>query len=50
MGKVETEVRKKTLVVHELSHIAKEKDQEMKLWEQQSTQKGASHDSEVKKT
>ena len=46
---LQTEVKEKTLVVHELSRIAKDKDQEIKLWEDRYAKSTTSHDNEVKK-
>ena len=49
MVKLKTEAKEKTMVVHEISRIAKEKDQETKSWEERYAKSTASHDDEVKK-
>ena len=48
-GKLQTEVQEKTLVVNKISRIAKDKDQEIKLWEERYAKSTTSHDDEVKK-
>nr|CCI55459.1 PH01B001E05.15 [Phyllostachys edulis] len=49
MGKLEIKDKEKTLIIHEISCIAKEKNQEIKSWEERYTKSTASHDDEVKK-
>ena len=49
MGKLATEVKRKTLVLQEVSRISKEKSQEVKSWEERYAKSTASHDEEVKK-
>ena len=49
MGTLQTEVREKTLVVDEISPIAKDKYQEIKLWEERYAKSTTFHDDEVKK-
>lgn len=49
MGNLEIKDREKTLIVHEISCIAKEKDQEIKSWKEWYAKSTTSHDDEVKK-
>ena len=49
MGKLEIKDREKTLIVHEISRIAKEKDQEIMSWEERYAKSTTSHDYEVKR-
>ena len=49
MEKLKIKDGEKTLIVHEISRIAKDKDQEIKSWEERYAKSTASHDYEVKK-
>lgn len=48
MGRLQTKVNDKALVIHELSCSAKEKNQVIKSWAAQSAKKDASHDNKIK--
>lgn len=49
VGKLAVEVQEKTLVLHEITRIAKEKDREVQSWEERYIMSTASHHEEVKK-
>ena len=49
MGRLNTKDQEKTLILNEITHIAKENAKDIKLWEDRYAKIIVSHEDEVKK-